>query len=122
MNQWSEWYNSQDQAEQKPAAHHQQEKTVAAAAAGDLGEEVFSAEITPTAAGLSVNGAALCIPAGSPNRSPSSVVVTPASESSHELPSSPTSSSMKLPLQLLPDVANQLTLQVHNFRTLNLHN
>jgi hypothetical protein len=89
------------------------------AAAGDLGEEVFSVDCTTTAAGLSVSGgpAALYIPVGSPNRSPSSVVVTPASGSSLELPSSPTSTSMKQPLQQLPDVANQLTLQVKfNFK------
>ncbi|XP_059485378.1 uncharacterized protein LOC132202463 [Neocloeon triangulifer] len=94
------------EAEQKK---HQEK--VAADAAGE--GEVFA----ENCAALSTSGgpAGLYIPAGSPCRSPSSVVVTPASGSSLELPSnSPT--SMKQPLQQLPDVANQLTLQeLHDF-------
>ncbi|XP_065332259.1 uncharacterized protein LOC135934443 [Cloeon dipterum] len=104
---------AKNQGEQKSTKQKlNQEKssnTSDTAAEGEVFSEIASG-------GASGGPAALYIPAGSPCRSPSSVVVTPASGSSLELPSNSPTAIMKQPLQQLPDVANQLTLQeLHDF-------
>ncbi|KAF4524216.1 hypothetical protein B566_EDAN006464 [Ephemera danica] len=91
-------------------------------AGDDCGGEVFSALEAGSCSSPAAGSKSIYLPV-SPPRSPqhSSVVVTPASGSSLELPSSPgvSPAAMKQPmplLQQLPDVANQLTLQeLHDF-------